>query len=77
MNEENKRNEASLRLSSIASQFKIKGKVVDIVSFGSGHINDTYKVITDNGDEDYLLQRINHHVFKNIEQLMRDRKSVV
>lgn len=70
MNEENKRNEASLRLSSIASQFKIKGKVVDIVSFGSGHINDTYKVITDNGDEDYLLQRINHHVFKNIEQLM-------
>lgn len=54
----------------IANQFKIDGKPVSISSFGSGHINDTYKISTDNGKPGYVLQRINHHVFKNIEHLM-------
>ncbi|MDD3542974.1 MAG: phosphotransferase, partial [Petrimonas sp.] len=34
---------------------------------GKGHINDSYKVIS-NGKE-YVLQRINHHIFKNVDQL--------
>ncbi len=66
---ENNNNQDSFRLA-IASQFKINGKPLSIVSFGSGHINDTYKVTTDKGNQKYLLQRINHHVFKNIDHLM-------
>lgn len=66
---ENNKNQESFRLA-IASQFKVNGKPLNIVSFGSGHINDTYKISTDKGEQKYLLQRINHHVFKNIDHLM-------
>lgn len=66
---ENNKNQESFRLA-VASQFKINGKPINIASFGSGHINDTYKVSTDMGEQKYLLQRINHHVFKNIDHLM-------
>ena len=51
----------------IFSQFKIDSKVLSIKPFGSGHINDTYKVETD--EKNYLLQRINHEIFKNVEGL--------
>lgn len=56
---------------SVALQFEIDGKAQSIVPFGSGHINDTYKLSTD-GMHSYLLQRINHHVFKNVDQLMHN-----
>ena len=36
--------------------------------FGSGHINDTYKVHF--ADKNYLLQRLNHHVFQSPEKVM-------
>ncbi|RLD60810.1 MAG: hypothetical protein DRJ05_03890 [Bacteroidetes bacterium] len=51
----------------LISQFQIKEKPINIFPFGSGHINDTYKVET-NG-KNYLLQRINHEVFQNVEGL--------
>lgn len=38
--------------------------------FGSGHINSTYKLTTPKGL--FVLQRINHHVFKNPEQVMEN-----
>jgi hypothetical protein len=53
----------------IISKFNITGNVVSIKPFGSGHINDTYRVATDSG-RDYLLQRINHFVFKDVPGLM-------
>jgi Ser/Thr protein kinase RdoA (MazF antagonist) len=68
MNKENNSTVESSRLA-LVSQFKIKGRPLAISSFGSGHINDTYKISTDNG-KGYILQRINHHVFKNIDHLM-------
>ena len=43
-------------------------QVKNIEAFGGGHINRTYRVITD--DKVYLLQQINHKVFKNPEGLM-------
>jgi len=58
---------------SIANQFNIKGNPIDAKEFGSGHINDTYRIFTEKFDDpDYLLQRINHHVFKNIDALMNN-----
>jgi len=60
----------------VVAHFKINGNPVRIEPFGSGHINDTYRVQTDAGSQDYLLQRINNHVFKNVDQLMQNIQRV-
>ena len=39
--------------------------------FGSGHINDTFKVTTTTGNN-YLLQKINNFVFKDVPALMNN-----
>lgn len=60
-------------LSSIISQFAILGRAGLITPHGSGHIHDTYHVKNAfPAEPDYLLQRINHHVFKNIPALMEN-----
>jgi hypothetical protein len=57
----------------IIAQFDIKGKVAQVAPYGSGHIHDTFRVINEQADDsDYLLQRINHHVFKNIPALTQN-----
>jgi len=60
-----------------AEKFKIEGNIVSSVPFGSGHINDTFKIVTDSDKkEQYLLQRINHHVFRNVDGLMDNIEKV-
>lgn len=57
----------------LAGLFAIEGSAVSITPFGSGHINDTYKILTDKPDEpNYMLQRINNNVFKNVNHLMEN-----
>lgn len=59
----------------IANLFDFDGVVRDVKPFGCGHINDTYCVCCErNGKPQvrYILQRINHHVFKNISALMEN-----
>ncbi|WP_028297746.1 phosphotransferase enzyme family protein [Olivibacter sitiensis] len=47
--------------------FEVNEKVVAVRSFGNGHINDTFFVETENtSSPNFLLQRINHHVFQDI-----------
>lgn len=59
------------QLASLASEFNIIGRAVEVSLFGSGHINDTFSVVTDApGAERYLLQRVNHHVFKDVPAVM-------
>lgn len=53
----------------IIFKFKIAERVTSVAPFGSGHINDTFRVCTHTGN-DYLLQRINHFVFKDVPGLM-------
>ena len=53
----------------IIDQFPFSGKTVLCEPYGSGHINDTYRIVTDTGAQ-YILQRINTHVFPNVEGLM-------
>jgi len=61
----------------LSNKFKIEGHPCHIEEFGSGHINDTYKVLTDSAEgADYLLQRINHHVFKDVDVLMQNIETV-
>ncbi|MEM7367267.1 MAG: aminoglycoside phosphotransferase family protein [Bacteroidota bacterium] len=45
-------------------------------AFGSGHINQTFRVSAAEGGKEYLLQQINHHVFRDIEGMMRNIERV-
>jgi len=58
-------------LQSITKHFTIGGTILSAFPYGSGHINDTYKVETaEPGCHNYILQRINHKIFKNVPGLM-------
>ena len=57
----------------ICDQFQIEGTFLKAYPYGSGHINDTYKVETLEKDKfDYILQRVNHNVFKDVPGLMEN-----
>ncbi|MBQ9194429.1 MAG: aminoglycoside phosphotransferase family protein [Bacteroidales bacterium] len=55
----------------ILSQFAVQGPILDVKPLGSGLINDTFRVYTD-GPEDYVLQRINHAIFQDVELLQHN-----
>ena len=50
-----------------ARQFEISGEFFEAEPYGSGHINDTYRVFFREGGASccHILQRINHNIFKN------------
>ena len=52
----------------IASQFSFEGEFIGKKPYGSGHINDTFKVSYTKGD--YILQRINTSIFTKPYELM-------
>lgn len=58
----------------IAAAFACPGKYLGEESYGSGHINDTYKVCYDLGGRKvhYIHQRVNHHIFKDVPGLMEN-----
>jgi Ser/Thr protein kinase RdoA (MazF antagonist) len=60
------------QLLQILDTFQLSGKAVSAVPFGNGHINDTLKVEVENGGAKYILQRINHHIFKNVDMLQNN-----
>lgn len=60
-----------LNFQHIIANFNIEGDILKVKPFGSGHINDTFLVKTSaGGRSEYLLQKINHFVFKDIVGLM-------
>ena len=59
------------QLKSIIEKFCIQGEFAEATEYGSGHIHDTYFIRTTAQDcNQYLLQKINHSVFKRIPELM-------
>ncbi len=61
----------------IVALFDAKGTVESIVPLGEGLINDTFLVRTLEPEApDYVLQRINRHVFPDVEMVMRNISSV-
>ena len=58
----------------ICEKFCIEGSFESAVPYGSGHINDTRLVTTktESGKKQYILQRINHNVFKKPDILMKN-----
>ena len=55
-------------LNDIVLQFDLTGQVDSINPLGNGLINDTYKVTTTGGPS-YVLQRINHNIFRDVDLL--------
>ena len=62
----------------VAANFNLAGRLIRSESFGSGHINDTYCLTYEQeGDQThYILQRINHEVFKNPPAMMENIRRV-
>ena len=58
-----------------AYAFRMEGTPVSCARIGNGHINSTLKVETDAGAE-YVLQKINKHVFKDPVSLMKNAGSI-
>lgn len=60
-------------IKNIASQFAIQGTISQISPLGNGLINDTYKITTaEPAEHDYVLQRINHHIFTDVPLLQHN-----
>lgn len=55
------------KLKEIVSHFVGQSQNIEVKPLGAGHINDSYKVVA--GDKEYVLQRINHSIFKNVPEL--------
>ncbi len=68
----------SFDLPGIAGRFQIAGDFVRAEPYGSGHINDTFcATFSQAGAFDrYIIQRINHHVFKQPVALMENVERV-
>ncbi len=66
------------KVGAAAGAFAIDGEFGGATPYGSGHINDSYyAVFQRNGSQSrYLLQRINHHIFKNPVILMENIERV-
>lgn len=56
----------------VVKRFRAWGDFVEAVPYGSGHINDTFKVTFSmaGAPVHYLLQRINHRIFKDPRAVM-------
>ena len=63
-------------LKSIVSQFALEGRVTDVLPLGSGLINDTYKVLTEGDAPDYVLQRINNAIFRDVDLLQHNIEAI-
>ena len=60
-------------LQNIVSHFLTKGTIAEIKPLGAGLINDSYRVTTlENDLPDYVLQRINHAIFQDVEMLQNN-----
>ncbi len=54
----------------VFKNFQVHGEFDRAEPYGSGHINDTYLISTRQHKPDYILQRVNHNIFKNVPMLM-------
>lgn len=61
----------------IISQFQVDGELVSCERYGEGHINETYLAVMDNGFRtNYILQKINTNLFRDVDKLMNNIRLV-
>ena len=66
------------QIAKAVKKFNLCGDVRGFIPYGNGHINDTFKVVCDNGatDREYILQAVNNNVFKEPEKVMENIEKV-
>lgn len=60
----------SNQFNEVVFQFIERDDKTEVKPLGMGHINDSYRVKS--GGKEYLLQRINHDIFKNVPELQNN-----
>lgn len=62
------------QLISIAKRYPMEGELKEVIPFGSGHINDTYRLtyVQDGKEVRYILQRMNKSIFTKPVELMEN-----
>ena len=65
-------------LAAVVSHFEIPGVFSGATPYGSGHINDSYSAVLLQGSRQvrYLVQRMNHHIFKDPIAVMENIQRV-
>ncbi len=58
-------------MENIYKQFCLDGDVIHCARYGNGHINETYLLVTGKPHL-YILQKINHTIFRNVTGLMNN-----
>ena len=59
-------------LKHICDQFSTNNPCIKVTGYGSGNIHDTYICKTQKTQQDYLLQKINSHVFPSPQKVMEN-----
>ena len=63
--------EINREIKNITSAFVLEDNLTECIPYGSGHINDTYRLTYDTGKH-YILQKMNKSIFtKPVEQIGR------
>lgn len=57
------------QLLAITGNFQLEGEVKEIALFGEGMINSTYRVVLKDTTTQYVLQKINHAIFQDVDML--------
>lgn len=62
----------------VVAAFELPQNLKDICVYGSGHINDTFRLTyeTEKGVRRYILQRMNHEIFEKPVELMENIQNV-
>jgi len=59
-------------LNDIFNHFQLEDIITSVEPFGNGHINDTFIAKNSEGKTNYILQRINHNIFKDVDMLQNN-----
>ena len=70
--------ETSNKVQEAIDGFKLPGELKECIRYGSGHINDTYRLTyeTPQGTKRYILQRMSKSIFKKPVELMENVSDV-
>jgi hypothetical protein len=64
-------------LEKLFHSFSTEGTFLSGESYGPGHIHDTYRIVTaEKSSDDYILQRLNNRVFRDIPSLQENMERV-
>ena len=67
-----------MELALLVNRFNVKGRLVTLVPFGNGNINDTFLAVFRNTftETQLILQRVNRNVFPRPEQIMANMRAI-